>query len=126
MVKTHPMWNHFPDIQNFLLECLELIIEKTTIDNHDIKKSVTDLIDSRGKLLRPAYFYLFSRFGDASLDQHKKMVAAAASTEVLHLATLIHDDIIDEADQLNCHSHSPYPNFFHWILVKYLNFINNE
>ena len=99
MVKTHPMWNHFPDIQNFLLECLELIIEKTTIDNHDIKKSVTDLIDSRGKLLRPAYFYLFSRFGDASVDQHEKMVAAAASTEVLHLATLIHDDIIDEADK---------------------------
>ena len=59
MVKTHPMWNHFPDIQNFLLECLELIIEKTTIDNHDIKKSVTNLIDSRGKLLRPAYFIFF-------------------------------------------------------------------
>ena len=72
---------------------------KTTSDNHDIKKSVTNLIDSRGKLLRPAYFYLFSQFGDASLDQHEKMVAAAASTEVLHLATLIHDDIIDEADK---------------------------
>lgn len=79
MVKTHPMWNDFPDIQNFLLECLELIIEKTTIVNHDINKSVTDLIDSRGKLLRPAYFYLFSRFGDSRLDQHENMVSAEAA-----------------------------------------------
>ena len=31
MVKTHPMWNDFPDIQNFLLECLELIIEKQQV-----------------------------------------------------------------------------------------------
>lgn len=98
MVKTHPMWNKYPNIQNFLLECLELIIEKTTIENKAIKKTITDLIDSKGKLLRPAYFYLFSRLGHANQDMHKEIVAAAASTEVLHLATLIHDDIIDESD----------------------------
>src|SRR5690606_27709123 len=55
------------------------------------------LIVSQGKLLRPAYFLLFSRLGTAAQGAHKKIIAAAASTEVLHLATLIHDDIIDEA-----------------------------
>lgn len=59
MVKIHPMWNNYPDIQNFLIECLELIIEKTTIENKEIKKSVIDLIDSQGKLLRPPIFFFF-------------------------------------------------------------------
>ena len=98
MVKTHPMWNTFPHIHSLLLECLELIIEKTTIENKEIEKTVTDLIESQGKLLRPAYFLLFSRLGNATPDAHKKIIAAAASTEVLHLATLIHDDIIDESN----------------------------
>ncbi|MDE1549830.1 polyprenyl synthetase family protein [Jeotgalibaca caeni] len=97
MLKIHPMWNNFPHIQALLLECLELIIEKTAIENKDIEKTVTDLIERQGKLLRPAYFLLFSRLGNASPDAHKNIIAAAASTEILHLATLIHDDIIDES-----------------------------
>lgn len=97
MVKTPPMWNNFPNIQALLLECLELIIEKITIENKEIEKTVIDLIKSQGKLLRPAYFLLFSRLGNSTQDAHKEIIAAAASTEVLHLATLIHDDIIDES-----------------------------
>ncbi|MCC5893891.1 MAG: polyprenyl synthetase family protein [Alkalibacterium sp.] len=97
MVKTHPMWNDFPNVQASLLECLELIIEKTTIENKEIEQTVIDLIESQGKLLRPAYFLLFSRLGNATQDAHKRITSAAASTEVLHLATLIHDDIIDES-----------------------------
>lgn len=38
MIKTHPMWNNFPNIQSFLLECLELIVNKTTIENKEIRK----------------------------------------------------------------------------------------
>lgn len=98
MIKTHPLWDTYPTIQASLLECLELIIEKITIENKEIEKTVTALIKSQGKLLRPAYLLLFSQLGSVSKDTHKKIIAAAASTEVLHLATLIHDDIIDESD----------------------------
>lgn len=59
MVKTHPMWNNYPHIQSLLQEFLELIIEKITIENKDIEKTVTDLIEKQGKLLRPAYFFFF-------------------------------------------------------------------
>lgn len=45
MVKTHPMWNNFPDIQALLLECLELIIEKTSIENKEIEQTVTNLVN---------------------------------------------------------------------------------
>lgn len=98
MVKTHPMWNNYPHIQSLLQEFLELIIEKITIENKDIEKTVTDLIEKQGKLLRPAYFFLFSRLGSAAHDAHQQIITAAASTEALHLATLIHDDIIDESN----------------------------
>ncbi|SFC66769.1 heptaprenyl diphosphate synthase [Alkalibacterium subtropicum] len=97
MVNTHPMWDDYPTVQVPLQACLELIIEITTIENKDIEKTVTDLIESQGKSLRPAYFLLFSQLGTAPQDAYDNIIAAAASTEVLHLATLIHDDIIDEA-----------------------------
>lgn len=98
MVKIHPMWDMYPDIKAFLLECLNLIIEKITIDNKELEQTVIDMIDGQGKLLRPAYFFLFSQLGNVPEDAHKKVVSAAASNEVLHLATLIHDDIIDESE----------------------------
>lgn len=48
-----------------------------------------------GKLMRPAIALVAGRFGDYDLD---KLVPLAASVELLHTATLVHDDVIDEAE----------------------------
>jgi octaprenyl-diphosphate synthase len=47
-----------------------------------------------GKLLRPALALLSGRFGDYDLEL---LVPLAASVELLHTATLVHDDVIDSA-----------------------------
>ncbi len=47
-----------------------------------------------GKLLRPALALLAGRFGKYDLDL---LVPLAASIELLHNATLVHDDVIDNA-----------------------------
>ncbi len=47
-----------------------------------------------GKLMRPALALLAGRFGDYDLD---RLVPLAASVELLHTATLVHDDVIDNA-----------------------------
>jgi len=47
-----------------------------------------------GKLLRPALALLAGRFGEYKLDL---LVPMAASVELLHTATLVHDDVIDNA-----------------------------
>ena len=47
-----------------------------------------------GKLMRPALALLAGRFGDYNLD---RLVPLAASVELLHTATLVHDDVIDAA-----------------------------
>ncbi len=54
-------------------------------------------IFSRGKKLRPVMMFLAARmvFGDEPLPE--KVIKGAASLEMLHVATLIHDDIIDDA-----------------------------
>jgi geranylgeranyl pyrophosphate synthase len=52
------------------------------------------LLGSGGKRLRPALALLAGRFHPADLD---KLVSLAASVEMLHTATLVHDDLIDGA-----------------------------
>jgi len=52
------------------------------------------LAESGGKRLRPLFVLLGGQFGTAS-DPHLARIAAAM--EILHMATLVHDDIIDDA-----------------------------
>jgi geranylgeranyl pyrophosphate synthase len=52
------------------------------------------LLGSGGKRLRPALALLAGRFYPTDID---KLVSLAASVELLHTATLVHDDLIDGA-----------------------------
>lgn len=54
------------------------------------------LVSSGGKRLRPALFLLAAR-GGASFDRARAMPIAIA-LELIHTASLVHDDVIDEAD----------------------------
>ena len=61
---------------------------------------VTDLCDTvrsyRGKMLRPALLLLCGRAaGELRSDHH----TLAAVIEMVHMATLVHDDVLDEADE---------------------------
>ncbi len=72
----------------------QLIREQVESSTSFIRESLSGLIESPGKLLRPALMLLSSRFGE---PDRKKIQRLAAAVEMLHLATLIHDDIIDQA-----------------------------
>jgi heptaprenyl diphosphate synthase len=54
----------------------------------------THLIDAGGKRLRPRLALLGARFGDPARPQ---VVDAAVVTELVHAATLHHDDVMDDA-----------------------------
>jgi geranylgeranyl pyrophosphate synthase len=53
-----------------------------------------NLVAAGGKRLRPALVFLSAHFGDYDLDT---LVPIASSVEMLHTATLVHDDTIDHA-----------------------------
>lgn len=55
----------------------------------------THLIEAGGKRLRPMLVLLAAQFGD---PQDPRVVQAAIALELTHLATLYHDDVMDEAD----------------------------
>ena len=95
-MNIHPMWNTYPTLSKELTTTLRLMEQAVQIDNQEIQAAVHDMIHSGGKLLRPAYQLLFSYFGEQR--DPKKATALAASIELLHTATLVHDDIVDEAD----------------------------
>ena len=59
-----------------------------------IKESYLETVTAGGKRLRPAIVYLCSQFKAADMAGVKK---AALAVEIIHAASLIHDDIMDEA-----------------------------
>ena len=52
------------------------------------------LLWARGKLFRPTLLLLANRIGDAP---HPRAVTLAALVELVHLATLVHDDAVDHS-----------------------------
>jgi len=54
------------------------------------------LIDAGGKQLRPALLMVSAGFGSGALDE-EALQQAAAAIELLHIATLYHDDVMDRS-----------------------------
>ncbi|WP_066193203.1 MULTISPECIES: heptaprenyl diphosphate synthase component II [Gracilibacillus] len=55
----------------------------------------TQLLKAGGKRLRPVFLILASKFGNSPFEQVKK---AACSLELIHMASLVHDDVIDDSN----------------------------
>lgn len=95
-MRTHQMWNDYPELKKDLSAVLKLIDQNIRIRNKKVESTIKDMIQAGGKLLRPAYSLLCANLGS---DQDKeKSIAVAAALETLHMATLIHDDVIDHSD----------------------------
>src|SRR5947207_2115922 len=62
----------------------------------EIRTMVDYCIDTSGKRIRPALVFLSGWRGSGQVSQD--LVRVAAVVELVHLATLVHDDIMDEAD----------------------------
>lgn len=61
-----------------------------------VATSILDLIRAGGKRLRPLMVIVGSRFGES--PENRDVYKLAAVCEFIHAASLIHDDILDEAD----------------------------
>ena len=60
----HPLWEKYPSIQKELLETKKVMEKSVKIRNKDITQALQLFFEAGGKLLRPAYFLLFSRLGE--------------------------------------------------------------
>jgi heptaprenyl diphosphate synthase len=77
------------------LEKVELALQKATEHTDPIAKvTARHLVDAGGKRLRPVLVLLTAQLGNADLPE---VIDAAVVVELTHLATLYHDDVMDNA-----------------------------
>ena len=81
--------------QKISSELNENIIEITKSKRPIINQAVEDLINGGGKKLRPFLMFLAASFGDYD---EEKLLQLGSGIELLHMASLVHDDIIDSAE----------------------------
>ena len=93
----HSHWNDYPTIQNKLQVVCSFLEKQLNVRNKDIQQALIDFSQAGGKYLRPAFFFLFAEIGDQEKQNEEDLIKIASSIELLHMATLIHDDIIDDS-----------------------------
>nr|WP_206324271.1 polyprenyl synthetase family protein [Streptomyces sp. HNM0574] len=83
------------DVQSGMAAVEEGLFEATKSDVPFITEAAQHLVRAGGKRFRPLLVLLGSQFGDPHAPG---VVPAAVVVELTHLATLYHDDVMDEAD----------------------------
>ena len=73
----------------------DLLESAKRVDIFALRKMLEHALESRGKRLRPALVLLAGTFGEYDLN---KLVPLGTAIELLHTASLVHDDVIDGAD----------------------------
>lgn len=87
-------WDEYPEIQNELQEVANLIEKNAKCRDKVIETSIIDLLNAGGKMIRPSFVILASKFGKYNEENARTL---GAIVEMFHMATLVHDDIIDDA-----------------------------
>ena len=78
------------------LASVEAMLHETVKSSYPfVTETSRHLVDAGGKRFRPLLVLLAAQFGDPSAGG---VVPAAVVVELTHLATLYHDDVMDEAD----------------------------
>lgn len=90
-------WAQYPSVQSELEQVMEIISKSNKSSEAYLNESLDYLMLAGGKMVRPAFVLLGSQFGSEAEANKDKLIHLAASIETLHMATLVHDDIIDES-----------------------------
>jgi len=99
-VSSQPLAAHIPTLDMFAaiaddLAQVEGAIEEALATRDEMLDEVsTYLLRAGGKRIRPALILLTSKFPGA---QPQSAIPVAAAVELIHMATLVHDDVVDKA-----------------------------
>src|SRR5699024_10527029 len=65
-------------------------------DHPVLREASLQLLQAGGKRIRPVFVLLSSHFGD-DLEHKQGINTVAVALELIHMATLVHDDVVDDA-----------------------------
>jgi geranylgeranyl pyrophosphate synthase len=80
-----------PQLTGLLESTEERLAEVAKAHGPELARHATGTLLAGGKRLRPMLVFLCANEGDG------RLVSAAAAVELLHMATLVHDDVLDRA-----------------------------
>ena len=83
------------NLTEFLLEVKAKMANITLSENEAINEITSYILSNTGKFIRSKIIFLY---GSEIGVKKTKLIELASATELIHLSTLVHDDIIDEAD----------------------------
>ncbi|WP_027364220.1 polyprenyl synthetase family protein [Desulfotruncus alcoholivorax] len=87
-------FDFFSEIRYELGIVEEELKQAVRASNELLTETATHLIDAGGKRLRPAFCLLGGKFYHFDLD---KLLPLAVALELIHMATLVHDDVVDSS-----------------------------
>src|SRR5690606_31626609 len=77
------------------ITAIESVMERSVRTEHAILTEASlHLLKAGGKRIRPIFVLLSGKFGNGDKD---RLIHIAASMELIHMASLVHDDVIDDA-----------------------------
>lgn len=88
-------WKHDPILLEELTKVRSYIQDSITHAHEYVRDLLATTLFASGKMLRPALALISSELGKS--EQHEAVIRIAAVLEMVHMASLIHDDIIDGA-----------------------------
>ena len=78
------------------IDIIEKELEKAlNSSSHLINDASLHLLQSGGKRIRPVFVLVSAKFGHYNIDKVKNI---AVPLELIHMASLVHDDVIDNSD----------------------------
>lgn len=86
--------DHYEPIQPELLAVQQEISEQLQISDKDLSVVLEEISRRQGKMLRPAFVLLCGKLISDIRSEH---INLAAMVELIHRASLLHDDVIDKA-----------------------------
>ncbi len=95
LVDKNEMKRFLVPVQSDLDEFTSRLQDYLRGDSPLITSIAQHLLKSRGKRIRPAFLFLSSRAAE-NFTEHS--VNASLAIELIHTATLLHDDVVDESD----------------------------
>ncbi|MFP4534671.1 MAG: polyprenyl synthetase family protein [Spirochaetaceae bacterium] len=97
------LWDDFPAIKTELGRVQEVIDQEIAVAGGGVSEALGDLARRDAKLLRPAFTLLPARIKNPGQEVPERIIRIAAAVEMLHMASLIHDDIVDGAEKRRGH-----------------------
>ena len=87
---------NLPSLNKYINLVDDQLVKALDTDNHYINKPLSRILNAKSKRLRPSLVIAVTVSRGGSINN--RVISCCVAIELLHLATLVHDDIIDEAE----------------------------